>query len=548
MLDARVLGQLLLIQSVLNNLPDETSIFNFVSRGLADLPGVAGVSFTGPEQPGGPPGNLSLPLPIGESVKGYLHLRLSDREAFAPYEDYLGNFCFMLAVILEERAHRREIDAYKTGLEDLVRERTRMLSEEIAQKEEARLALRRSQERLSLALQAVSDGLWDWRLDSGEVYFSPRWYAMLGYESGDLPASYQTWRSLVHPEDIALAERHVSAHVESGEALDIEFRMRRKDGGWIWVHSRGRVVETAPDGRPLRMVGTHTDVTERRQMLDAMIQTEKMMSVGGLAAGMAHEINNPLSGILQAVQVLTSRLTKDTPASLGTAKDAGCEMGIIRDFLERRDIFKMIDAIKDSAVRAARIVSTMLEFSRKSESALTPASLNELVDKAIELCSSDYDLKKKYDFRRIDITREYDTSLPPVPCSAGQIQQVLLNILGNAAHAMAGMDAPRITLRTRANGSMAYVEVEDNGPGMDEETRRKAFEPFFTTKAVGQGTGLGLSVSYFIVVNNHGGTLEVDSTPGEGTRFIIGLPLGRGAIGQAEAGTGGAAAAVAERQ
>jgi signal transduction histidine kinase len=180
-------------------------------------------------------------------------------------------------------------------------------------------------------------------------------------------------------------------------------------------------------------------------------------------------------------------------------------------------------------VRAAHIVSSMLEFSRKGESSQAPTDLNVLLNKSVELSSTDYDLKKKYDFRKIEIVTAYDEALPQVPCSATQIEQVFLNLLRNAAQAMRGRGKdgppPRIVLRTRREGSMARVEVEDNGPGIPEDVRNRVFEPFFSTKQPGEGTGLGLSVSYFIITSNHKGTIHVESTPGQGTTFVIRLPL-----------------------
>jgi signal transduction histidine kinase len=191
----------------------------------------------------------------------------------------------------------------------------------------------------------------------------------------------------------------------------------------------------------------------------------------------------------------------------------------------------MLDGVGESARRAAAIVRNMLEFSRKSDQAPAPTDLNALLDKALELSSTDYDLKKKYDFRKIAIVRDYASGLPPISCNPGMLEQVFLNLLRNAAQAMAGSPPgtpqPRIVLRTRWDGDAARAEIEDNGPGMDEQTRRRAFEPFFTTKMQGEGTGLGLSVSYFIITNTLGGSIEVESQPGQGSKFIIRLPLGR---------------------
>jgi len=285
------------------------------------------------------------------------------------------------------------------------------------------------------------------------------------------------------------------------------------------------------DGAFAGTVAYAQDITERKQLEEMMIQSEKMMSVGGLAAGMAHEINNPLGGILQNVQVMQRRLTLDIPANVQAAEDSGCSFDAVRLFMEKRGIVGFMEAIHDAGTRAARIVASMLEFSRKSSSAPIPTDVNALLDRAVELCSSDYNLLKKCDFRNIRINRDYAPDLPLLPCSSTQIEQVVVNVLRNASQAMdqapANGRSPRITLRTRLDGGHIRIEVQDNGPGMAEAVRHKVFEPFFTTKPVGEGTGLGLSVSYFIVVNNHGGTFEAQSSPGEGTRIIIRLPLDR---------------------
>ncbi|WP_243439638.1 PAS domain-containing sensor histidine kinase [Fundidesulfovibrio soli] len=275
------------------------------------------------------------------------------------------------------------------------------------------------------------------------------------------------------------------------------------------------------------------DITERRRLQEMMVQTEKMISVAGLAAGMAHEINNPLSGILQNVQVMRRRLTQESAVNAEAAREAGCSFESIARFMESRGILDSLDSVRDAGFRAAHVVTGMLDFSRRSESDNAPADMGALLDKTLALCSTDYDLKKKFDFRNIRIVREYDPELPDVPCSKTQIQQVVMNLLSNAAHSLMGRPSPTITLRTAHENDAARIEVEDNGSGMDEATRRKVFEPFFTTKPVGEGTGLGLSVSYFIITSNHGGTLDVTSTPGQGSRFTIRLPYRSGSVAAA---------------
>ncbi|MFP5222999.1 MAG: ATP-binding protein [Acidobacteriota bacterium] len=282
---------------------------------------------------------------------------------------------------------------------------------------------------------------------------------------------------------------------------------------------------------PLRDIGLREavvcidDVTERHRMQQLLVQSEKMMSVGGLAAGMAHEINNPLGGIMQSAQVVVNRMRTDLAANRREAEKVGCSLETIRAYLDARDIPELLENLRECAKRAADIVANMLEFSRRSSSAWLPMSVNTLVEKALELCLQDYNLSESFDFRKIAIVREFDPQNPSVPCSSQQIQQVLFNILRNAAQAMSKTTDPVITVRTGVEDDRVFIQVEDNGPGMDEATRRKVFEPFFTTKEPGLGTGLGMSVSYFIVRENHGGEIDVDSEPGKGARFMVKLPL-----------------------
>jgi PAS domain S-box-containing protein len=273
------------------------------------------------------------------------------------------------------------------------------------------------------------------------------------------------------------------------------------------------------------------DVTSRVRIEDMMIQTEKMLSVGGLAAGMAHEINNPLGGILMGVNNIQRRISPDLKKNNEVAVECGIDMEKLHEYIEKREISRMISGIKELAVRATGIVVDMLSFSRASSSRLEPVSLADVIEKTVSLAAHDYDLKNNYDFRKIQILREFDSELPPVPCVAVEIEQVMLNLLKNAAHALAakepGDEKLRIVLRLRREWSMARIEVEDNGPGMDQATAKRIFEPFFTTKPVGQGTGLGLSVSYFIITRNHHGIMNVESVKGKGTKFIISIPLAR---------------------
>ncbi len=273
------------------------------------------------------------------------------------------------------------------------------------------------------------------------------------------------------------------------------------------------------------------DVTEHVRLEEVMIQSEKMLSVGGLAAGMAHEINNPLAGILQNTDVIKNRLKEDMPANHKAAKEAGTDMIAIRKFMESRGIFKMLGNIKYAGIRAADIVKNMLDFARKSEGKFSYHEIDKLLDETIKLACADYNLKKHFDFRNIIIKRKYEKNLPQVFCDKGKIQQVFFNILQNGAHAMGGQKkstdsySPQFILMVKQKNKSIVIEIEDNGPGMGEKISKRIFEPFFTTKPVGVGTGLGMSISYFIITHTHQGSIEVESSPGNGTKFIITLPL-----------------------
>lgn len=285
------------------------------------------------------------------------------------------------------------------------------------------------------------------------------------------------------------------------------------------------LVRDAKEGAVIRL----DDVSSQVTLEQMMVQNEKMLSVGRLAAGMAHEINNPLGGILQSLQVIEQRLDPELERNVTAAADSGTNLTSIRRYLEKRGIMTSLSNMNKSGRTTARIVANMLSFSRKTVGGRTSCDLADLLEEVLEIAKSDYDLMKNYDFRKIKIVRDYDKSTPLIACEPSEIQQVMLNILRNGAQAMAqtaSAERPAILrFSTFRKAEMACIRIEDNGPGMDDETMNHIFEPFFTTKEVGKGTGLGLSVSYYIITENHRGILDVDSQPGQGSTFTIGLPI-----------------------
>lgn len=396
---------------------------------------------------------------------------------------------------------------------------------DITHLKEAEENLRHSEERIRSLVEISSD--WVWEVDQHMTYTfaSPKIKELLGYEPDDIIG--RKIIDLISPDQKADAETEFKNIFLSGKPFrNLEMTVLHRNGTPVVIETNGVPVLDS-DSRLAGYRGIDRDVTDRKRIQEMIVQSEKMLSIGGLAAGMAHEINNPLAGILQNIQLIQNRTSALTTKNAEAAHELGTSMETIIAFHEKRGVFRMIESVRDAGTRAAKIVENMLSFSRKEKSRRVPIRLSELLDKTLELIENDYNIKKRQDFRQIEVLREYEDAEHAVFCESSKIQQVFLNILKNGADAMADHSAenPQFRLRVKPDRKMVTVEIEDNGPGMDEATRKRVFEPFFTTKDVGLGTGLGLSVSYFIVTEDHNGTMNVESTPGQGTTFIIQLPF-----------------------
>lgn len=320
--------------------------------------------------------------------------------------------------------------------------------------------------------------------------------------------------------------------VENGESLLLKnLQLEQQGEQRTYELSSYPLVDALSPGAVLRV----EDVTERLQIEKTIAQSEKMISVGGLAAGIAHEINNPLAGVLQNAQVLGNRLNPSLPKNIEAARSCGIDMEKVDQYLQKRGIIKVLDGICGSANQAAKIVRNLLAFSRPGQGidsrSFEPQDLAVLVDTTVELLATDYNMRHDYDFRQIRIERHFADQLPAVVCEGSLIQQVVFNILKNCVQALSStkgeQDAPCIKLTLQQRAKMLSLMIEDNGPGMSAEARQRVFEPFYTTQATGQETGLGMSVAYFIVTEYHQGTIEVESEAGKGSSFIITLPVQR---------------------
>jgi len=400
------------------------------------------------------------------------------------------------------------------------------LLEDITDRKQIEEDLKESEEKYRSILESMEEGYFEVDLAGTFTLTNESMAKILGYSNNELLGVNN--RSYMDPSTAVKVYKIFNSIYKSRNPQKyFNYKINRKDGQKRTLEA-STALRLNNEGIPCGFSGVARDVTEQKKSRELMIQTEKMMSLGGLAAGMAHELNNPLGGILQGVQNIQRRLSTDLKSNFEISEQTGINLQNLQLYLEKKGIISMFNGIKDSGKKASEIISNMLQFSRRSESQMAPTDLAELMENVLALSSKDYNLKKKFDFKNIRIIREFATNGSLIPCTETEIQQVILNLLNNAAWAMANDKdnrSPQITLRIKRENKLARIEVEDNGPGMDEETKKHIFEPFFTTKPVGEGTGLGLSVSYMIVTSHHKGTMEVESKIGEGTKFIIHLPL-----------------------
>lgn len=369
-----------------------------------------------------------------------------------------------------------------------------------------------------------SDIIFSLDIDGNFTYVSPAWKKLLGHEAGEVIG--HNFREFINPEDLPGYETSIMKAFQTGSAQKADYRAACAAGGWRWHASHGAA--HVDENGVMTFIGMAHDITERLRIEEIMTQTEKMIMINGIAAGMAHEINNPLGAILQHAQNIERRVSADIPANLKAADEVGVSLDLVRAYLRKRGIFDFIGHIRSAGMRASDIISNMFRFSRRSGSSAECVELSTLLDRVLELLGTDYDMKKKYEFHRITLQRDYAADLPRVEVIVSEMEQALLNILKNAVQAMAGTEMPRqplITLRTGWSDGAALVEICDNGPGMAEVTRLRVFEPFYTTKDVGVGAGLGLPVAYAIITKGHHGSIDVKSQAGEGSCFSIRLPL-----------------------
>lgn len=272
------------------------------------------------------------------------------------------------------------------------------------------------------------------------------------------------------------------------------------------------------------------DITEQVFIENMLIQTEKMTSLGTLVAGMAHEINNPLSGIFQSMQNIRRRLEPDNPKNIAIAQEVGVSLAAVTKYFAKREIDQFFLAIKELSEHAATVVKNILKFSRRSDDAMLAMNINAIIQDTYSILTTDYVLKKQLQHKQLVIDLQLAKDMPKINCFPSEIEQVLLNLIKNAAYAVMEKtftqhETPTIIIVTKKQETHVSIEITDNGAGIDAAIKPQLFKAFFTTKPRGIGTGLGLYIAHYIIVAKHYGKLLVTSKLGKGTTFTIELPL-----------------------
>lgn len=351
---------------------------------------------------------------------------------------------------------------------------------------EAQAALRESEERLAHALEGTQQGLWDWNVMRNTVFRSPRWFEMLELVPGDVEETLDAGLARIHPDDRPGVIQAVRLHLEGHQPrFQAEYRILTGTGEWLWLYDAGMAVRWTPDGRPARIAGLCTDITERRRAEE---------SLRALVGGVVHEMRNPVFGIEVNLDALEAT------------------------FGEEPRVRPFVGALRESCRRILNLMNDLRDYGEPRTLRTETCRVLPLLQEAVRACDS---LARD---RKVGIRIELENEGLMLPMHAVRMHQVFRNLLENAlVHAPPGSEV-LLTNRTvvRAGGRWSLFEVADRGPGFAVEALTRAFEPFFTTRE--GGTGLGLSI-VSRVVEEHGGTVDIANRREGGAMVTVCMPL-----------------------
>ncbi len=408
---------------------------------------------------------------------------------------------------------------------------------DISERKKNEEALREAEQKYRSMFDEAFAGLFELAPDGHVLHVNPPMAEFLGYASPEEIAATMTeslWTRAVLPERSA----ELAARLEAaGYVRAFEMEVFRNDGSKIWISTSVRA--KWQNGALIGYAGMFEDITERKLLREQLLQAQKLESVGQLAAGIAHEINTPVQYIGDNVRFLQNGFSELVTLNGGYARLLAAVRGteVTAQMLEEislivgkvdvdylfGEIPKAIEQTLEGVSRVSALVGAMKEFSHPGTGEKVPLDLNRAIESTITVARNEW----KY---VADMKMELDHALPLVCCFPGEFNQVILNMIVNAAHAIedvaasGGPEKGLITIRTRSLPAGVEVQIQDTGGGIPEKVRSRIFDPFFTTKEIGKGTGQGLAIARSVVVDKHQGTIDFETVDGCGTTFIIRLP------------------------
>jgi PAS domain S-box-containing protein len=376
---------------------------------------------------------------------------------------------------------------------------------DVSARKQAEAALQQSEERFKLAARAVTDVIWDWNLEADTLWWSGGFTTTFGYSQGEIGPNRSFWESCIHPGDLRRVVDGIYRAIDTdAKSWAAEYRFRTKDGRYASVGDNGYILRNGLS-KAVRMVGGIRDLTETKKSQEQSARARRMESIGTLAGGIAHDLNNVLTPVMMSIELLKF--------------DSGNNP-------ERRAI---LDSIHVSCRRGADLVHQILAFARGLDGQRVAIHLPRQVEELKGMISGSFP-------RNIKIVTHIPNELWPFTGDPTQLHQVLLNLAVNARDAMPNggtlmLSAVNVTLDPKAIGTSrettagrhVMLVVSDSGSGITPDDCEHIFEPFFTTKRIGEGTGFGLSIVHSIV-KSHGGFVTVESEVGRGTTFKVYLP------------------------
>jgi two-component system cell cycle sensor histidine kinase/response regulator CckA len=448
---------------------------------------------------------------LGYSYDELLAMKVTDVEAVTPDESSWHKLMEEIdrqGTMFLEGAHKRK-DGHSFPVEVSTRnivikdnKYNVAIARDITERKQAEKVIRQNEFMLSQSQRIAQLGTWKWDIKKNHFWWSDGAYRIREFKAQEISSTYESFRDMVHPDDREFFENSIKQALNKEMPYNIEYRIVLEDGSEKLI-SEIAEVELNDSGEPIQMIGTAQDITDRKKSenllktaLKQALLSEKLAAIGGLAAGVSHEVLNPVNIISVLIQMLQKR-GQDDPKTQETCSK----------------VMHEID-------RITKIMGTLLTFSRKGDSQKIKMNPKEIIEETVELVHHDFSSEN------IVIETSFHETSYSILADKDQMRQVFLNLVNNAKHAMpnGGTLCIKCERHKKNESDYARIKVSDTGSGIKKEHLEKIFDPFFTTKPEGKGTGLGLSIVHEII-KDHEGTIAVESQEEKGTTFIIDIPV-----------------------